>query len=385
MNDAGRVMILPKGKYSATVQYDKLDSVTYNGSAWVATQSTIGNEPADDSDYWILFVKGGGVTADGTSLEMDADGVLGIKDGVIPDVDGSTIVKDDNNIIRIADALKKLIDGAVQEVAGKGLSTNDFTDTLLQKLNGIAEGANNYSLPDATSSIKGGVILSNSEAVTDSTGMALPATEKNASLEGTLANKISELNSNLMSDFKDIITNLNTTTCRIGLVNGWDNSTVGMPSDFNMYGTFIQVFNWSTYRQSFRKQILIGQNAQIWAREYNADSNTFTNWVSSLDNVNSSLGTKLNGSFIAFSELLSNLGLQPGCSIFSFFNARPSGSIYFGSFTGEYLENSTSNVYNIYLCFKVMTNFGKIFVMPTNSDTIYLADYQRGSTWTKLH
>lgn len=197
MNDAGRVMILPKGKYSATVQYDKLDSVTYNGSAWVATQSTIGNEPADDSDYWILFVKGGGVTADGTSLEMDADGVLGIKDGVIPDVDGSTIVKDDNNIIRIADALKKLIDGAVQEVAGKGLSTNDFTDTLLQKLNGIAEGANNYSLPDATSSIKGGVILSNSEAVTDSTGMALPATEKNASLEGTLANKISELNSNI--------------------------------------------------------------------------------------------------------------------------------------------------------------------------------------------
>lgn len=202
MNDAGRVMILPKGKYSATVQYDKLDSVTHNGSAWVATQSTIGNEPADDSDYWILFVKGGGVTADGTSLEMDADGVLGIKDGVIPDVDGSTIVKDDNNIIRIADALKKLIDGAVQEVAGKGLSTNDFTDTLLQKLNGIAEGANNYSLPDATSSIKGGVILSNSEAVTDSTGMALPATEKNASLEGTLANKISELNSNL-SDFEE--------------------------------------------------------------------------------------------------------------------------------------------------------------------------------------
>ena len=219
MNDAGRVMILPKGNYSATVQYDKLDSVTYNGSAWVATQSTIGNEPADDSDYWILFVKGGGVTADGTSLEMDADGVLGIKDGVIPDVDGSTIVKDDNNIIRIADALKKLIDGAVQEVAGKGLSTNDFTDTLLQKLNGIAEGANNYSLPDATSSIKGGVILSNSEAVTDSTGMALPATEKNASLEGTLANKISELNSNLGEMFtqmsqtpteieSDVLTNL---------------------------------------------------------------------------------------------------------------------------------------------------------------------------------
>ena len=41
----------------------------------------------------------------------------------------------------------------VEKVAGKGLSTNDFTDALLSKLNGIAEGANNYTHPashDAT-------------------------------------------------------------------------------------------------------------------------------------------------------------------------------------------------------------------------------------------
>lgn len=42
-----------------------------------------------------------------------------------------------------------------------------------------------------TTSNYGHVKLSNSSAVTDSTGLALPATEKNASISGTLANKIS--------------------------------------------------------------------------------------------------------------------------------------------------------------------------------------------------
>ena len=43
----------------------------------------------------------------------------------------------------------------------------------------------------------GHVKLTDSTAVTDSTGLALPATEKNASVEGTMAHDIAELNSNL--------------------------------------------------------------------------------------------------------------------------------------------------------------------------------------------
>ena len=51
----------------------------------------------------------------------------------------------------------------------------------------------------ATLEAYGMVKLSNSAAVTDSTtGLALPATEKNAALEGTLANQISQLNTNLI-------------------------------------------------------------------------------------------------------------------------------------------------------------------------------------------
>ena len=46
-----------------------------------------------------------------------------------------------------------------QQEEGKGLSTNDYTTTEKTKLSGIAEGANNYTLPDATGSAKGGVIV----------------------------------------------------------------------------------------------------------------------------------------------------------------------------------------------------------------------------------
>lgn len=47
----------------------------------------------------------------------------------------------------------------VDKVDGKGLSTNDFTAALKTKLDGIATGANAYTLPAATASALGGIKL----------------------------------------------------------------------------------------------------------------------------------------------------------------------------------------------------------------------------------
>ena len=49
------------------------------------------------------------------------------------------------------------ISGKVDKVNGKGLSTNDYTTAEKNKLSGIAENANNYSLPIATDSVLGGI------------------------------------------------------------------------------------------------------------------------------------------------------------------------------------------------------------------------------------
>lgn len=56
----------------------------------------------------------------------------------------------------------------VDKISGKDLSTNDFTNDLKSKLDGIANNANNYSLPTASSSTKGGV--KTGAAITDTTG-----------------------------------------------------------------------------------------------------------------------------------------------------------------------------------------------------------------------
>ncbi len=88
----------------------------------------------------------------------------------------------------------------------------------------------------ATTSTLGHVKLSDSSAVTDSEGLALPAKEKNASIEGTLANQISSLTTDLKlknqiktivvtgttSDSGNIITDLDKTAHVLLARVGWD-------------------------------------------------------------------------------------------------------------------------------------------------------------------
>ena len=89
--------------------------------------------------------KAGIVKPDGTTITVDEDGTLHGANTV--EVDGQTIEKTEDNVLKIADALKKLIDNSVQKVTGKDLSTNDFTDALLKKLNSIEEGAQVNPVP----------------------------------------------------------------------------------------------------------------------------------------------------------------------------------------------------------------------------------------------
>ena len=60
-----------------------------------------------------------------------------------------------------------LLSNKVDKVAGKGLSTNDFTADDKTKLNGIATGANNYSLPAATAQTLGGIRVGENLTVQD--------------------------------------------------------------------------------------------------------------------------------------------------------------------------------------------------------------------------
>lgn len=61
---------------------------------------------------------------------------------------------DENGLLYLWSKIKSAF---VAKEAGKGLSTNDYTNAEKEKLSGIEAGANNYTLPKASASTLGGI------------------------------------------------------------------------------------------------------------------------------------------------------------------------------------------------------------------------------------
>ena len=51
MANAGRILIIPKGNYDASVTYEMLDLVSYNGVSWIAKKTVVGIAPSE-GEYW---------------------------------------------------------------------------------------------------------------------------------------------------------------------------------------------------------------------------------------------------------------------------------------------------------------------------------------------
>lgn len=56
--NAGRVSMVPKGEWSASTAYVRLDVVYYNGSSYVAIQDSTGQNPSTATTYWQLLASG---------------------------------------------------------------------------------------------------------------------------------------------------------------------------------------------------------------------------------------------------------------------------------------------------------------------------------------
>lgn len=193
MNDAGKVAFTPKGDYSSAVTYEYLDTVVYNGNAYAALKTTAGNAPEEGSKYWILLARGG------TSVPVateDIKGAVKASEDIGVDSDAKMVLKTDfteqTNLTDIQ----------------SGESRNTFFGKIAKAVSELISHINVKASTSATGHVK----LSDSSAVTDSTGLALPATEKNASISGTMANQISELNTNLTKTNQTVAENLTKTS-----------------------------------------------------------------------------------------------------------------------------------------------------------------------------
>ena len=57
--ELGKVSLTPKGDYSSSTPYERLDIVSYNGGSYLALQNVTGVEPADDGTNWMQIAAPG--------------------------------------------------------------------------------------------------------------------------------------------------------------------------------------------------------------------------------------------------------------------------------------------------------------------------------------
>jgi hypothetical protein len=174
MNDAGKIAFTPKGDYDSTATYEYLDTVVYDGNSYAALKTTTGNTPTDDSEYWKLLVRGGNSVPIATE---DINGVVKASEDIGVDSNAKMVLKTDYT----------------EQTELTEIESGETRKTFFGKIAKAISTLVNHININATSAKAGHVKLSNSSAVTDSTGLALPATEKNASIEGTLANQIANI------------------------------------------------------------------------------------------------------------------------------------------------------------------------------------------------
>lgn len=114
MNNAGRVLIIPKGTWSNLVSYEMLDLVSLDGVAYLARAASVGQNPSQDTqmNYWQPFgtasqiattTTPGLVMPDGQTITIDATGLIQANIG-ISDLNNVTITSIANGQILVYDS-----------------------------------------------------------------------------------------------------------------------------------------------------------------------------------------------------------------------------------------------------------------------------------------
>lgn len=124
----------------------------------------------------------------------------------------------------ISTATQTALNDKVDKVSGKSLSTNDYTTAEKTKLSGIAENANNYSLPTATTSTLGGVKIGDNININDgvisvSVDTELSETSTNPVQNKTINSNISNI-SNSINSINSSISSISSTIAEMSCVYG---------------------------------------------------------------------------------------------------------------------------------------------------------------------
>lgn len=257
MNDAGKVAFTPKGDYSNAATYEYLDTVVYNGNAYAALKTTTGNAPTDsDTDEnWKLLARGGtsvpiatekiaGVVKAGSDVGVSDTGDMVLKTDFTEQKELAELTSGENRSTFFGKIAKAVAD-FISHKSTKA-STTDYGHTILEdsidstSTDKAATSASVKKAYDLANKAVPTANISQSSAITETGTYVLDAVEKNASVEGTIAHDIAELNSNLnnkanTSTVTALQTSVNTINSK--LVAGY----VGKSATFKYIGAWASV------------------------------------------------------------------------------------------------------------------------------------------------
>ena len=136
MATAGRILLMHKGEYQASVTYEMLDMVSYDGVTWVAKKTCIGITPSSsNSEYWFAMV---GVSSE--DFESFKNEVLSSVESTISESisesEEATQVK-----INAVDSKVTTVDSRVTTVDGRVTTVNNSLSKYLPLAGGNMTGA----------------------------------------------------------------------------------------------------------------------------------------------------------------------------------------------------------------------------------------------------
>lgn len=120
----GKVAFTPKGEHNINVAYEKLDTVTSNNTMFIALKNVPAGTAISNAEYW----------------QRTIDGMGGGSGIIVDDAMSDTSTNPVQNKV-IKSYVDNAAGGKVDKVTGKTLTSNDFTDALKNKLDGIEDGA----------------------------------------------------------------------------------------------------------------------------------------------------------------------------------------------------------------------------------------------------
>lgn len=157
-----------------TAEKTKLSGIEANANNYTLPTATasalggikVGANLAIDSSTGVLSgdYSAASSSAAGLMSATDKTKLDGIEAGATAITVDSAISSSSTNPVE-NQAIYSALAGKVDAETGKGLSSNDYTDTEKTKLAGIEAGANNYSLPTAAAGTLGGVKVGSNLAI----------------------------------------------------------------------------------------------------------------------------------------------------------------------------------------------------------------------------